>query len=67
MADFDPDAPFATVVGLPGAAFEQEGVFFDSQLVEVTPPDDTEFVELASSRTGAVRLVTLAQLATLLA
>lgn len=66
MATFDPDAPYAVVIGLPGAAYEQDGVFFDSAQNEVTPPADTELIELSSSRTGTKRLVTVAELGALL-
>lgn len=70
MADptFDPDADAATVTGLPGVALEQDGAFFDSQLNYVAAATaDVQLIELKSGRTGTRRLVTLAQLATLLA
>lgn len=65
---FDANAPRAAVTGLPGVALEQGGAFFDSAHTYVASATaDTELVELVSSRTGATRLVTLAQLAVLLA
>lgn len=57
---------FATVVGLPGVAFEKDGVYYDSGLNQVSPSADVEFVVVRSGRTGKERLVTLAELATLL-
>lgn len=68
MADptFDPDSDYAVVTGLPGVAFVQSDAFFDSaQAFVAAPPADVEFLELQSSR-GSPKLVSVADLATLL-
>lgn len=60
-------ASYACVTGLPGVAYVQGGTYYDINWNEVEAPTDVEFVELKSSRTGASRLVSLTDLATLLA
>jgi len=65
---FDAEADFAVVTGLPGVAFEQSDAYFDSATTYVaTPTADTELVELKSTRTGSLRLVSIADLKNLLA
>lgn len=56
----------AIVTGLPGVAFQEGGVYFDSAFNIVTPTADTLYVTLVSSRTGVRRQASLAELATLL-
>ena len=64
---YDGAVDHAIVTGLPGVASMQDGKYYDSQGAEVTPTADTELVRIRNARTGAVRYVTLAELAILVA
>jgi hypothetical protein len=63
---FDAEVGHAQVIGLPGVAYSQDGVYYDNEGTEVTPEADVELVRVKNGRTGTVRLVTLEALALLL-